>query len=458
MKNKLHYTFLLFLSVIGSLLVLSHLPEFSVGQLTFKKFDLLADVRQEPDTVIEDVTTASIKATKVTEIPDSIVARQDSIVQVLQESCQPGLTCIEDYSENKNALRYFIKALANTKNNGSTLRIAFYGDSFIEGDVFCGSFRDTLQSIFGGRGVGYVPITSDVAGFRNTIKHSFSNWTTSSLVSKRDSLAELGPSGYCFIPQENNWVEYHPSKQRFLREFEDVKLYYKNRKDAILHYYIDTLESSEPLKASEKIEEWTYEGKGLKSVRFEFFPYDSLWVYGASFEKRGGIYVDNFSLRGNSGMNLTSVEQEMYTEFNRYRKYKLIILQFGLNLIVEETLNYNAYAKRMVAVIKKLKKIFPESSFLLLSISDKSSNVNGSFQTAEAIPAMRNAQRLIAKETGIAFWDMYEAMGGENSMVMYAEAKPALAAKDYTHLNFRGGKKLAGALAKSLLYEAERKQ
>src|SRR6187455_100917 len=143
MKNKLHYTFLLFLSVIGSLLVLSNLPEFSLGPLTFKKFDLLADVRQEPDTIIEDVTTATIKAAKPTEIPDSIVARQDSIVQVLQESCQPGLTCIEDYSENKNALRYFIKALANTKNNGGTLRIAFYGDSFIEGDVFCGSFRDT---------------------------------------------------------------------------------------------------------------------------------------------------------------------------------------------------------------------------------------------------------------------------------------------------------------------------
>ena len=75
-----------------------------------------------------------------------------------------------------------------------------------------------------------------------------------------------------------------------------------------------------------------------------------------------------------------------------------------------------------------------------------------------AIPAMRNAQRMIAQETGIAFWDMFEAMGGENSMVRFVTAKPALAAKDYTHLNFKGGKKLAGSFVKSLLFSHEQYQ
>ena len=36
---------------------------------------------------------------------------------------------------------------------------------------------------------------------------------------------------------------------------------------------------------------------------------------------------------------------------------------------------------------------------------------------------------MIAQETGIAFWDMFEAMGGENSMVRFVTAKPALAAR-----------------------------
>jgi lysophospholipase L1-like esterase len=448
MKNKLHYSFLLGLIVIGMLLVLSWIPPFSFGPLSFKKVDLLSDIRH--DVIENPVVVDSVK------IPEKIVAKQDSVAKKIQDNCQPGIVCIEDYSPKKTALKNFINALNRTKNAKQNLRIAFYGDSFIEGDVFCGSFRDTLQSLFGGRGVGYVPITSEVAGFRTTIKHEFDNWITSSLISKKDSIAEIGPPGYCFTPLESNWVEYKPSRQRYLREFNDIKLYYRNLKDAILHYYIDTLQSSEPLHTSNKIQEWTFEGKGIRSVRFEFFPYDSLWLYGASFENGNGIYVDNFSMRGNSGMNLNFVSEDMYKAFNRFRKYKLIILQFGLNLIVEENLNYKAYTKRMVETVNQLKKSFPECSFLLLSISDRSSNVSGEFKTMDAIPAMRDAQRLIAKETGIAFWDMYEAMGGLNSMIKFVEADPTLAAKDYTHLNFKGGRKLASALVKSLLYEVEK--
>jgi hypothetical protein len=47
-------------------------------------------------------------------------------------------------------------------------------------------------------------------------------------------------------------------------------------------------------------------------------------------------------------------------------------------------------------------------------------------------------------------------MGGEDSMVKFVTAKPALAAKDYTHLTFKGGKKLASSLVKSLLFELEK--
>jgi hypothetical protein len=51
---------------------------------------------------------------------------------------------------------------------------------------------------------------------------------------------------------------------------------------------------------------------------------------------------------------------------------------------------------------------------------------------------------------------MYQAMGGENSMVKFTEAKPPLGARDYTHLTFLGGKKLAGLLTKSILFEKEK--
>jgi lysophospholipase L1-like esterase len=236
-----------------------------------------------------------------------------------------------------------------------------------------------------------------------------------------------------------------------------VKLYYKNYQSASVRFSInyDTTQWVVPLKKSSQLQEWVYRGRQLKSIKFTFEPFDSLRLFGASFEDGPGLYVDNFSLRGNSGISLTGISKNMLTKFNGYRSYKLVILQFGLNMVQEDSLNYRSYVRRMVKVINNLKKSFPQASFLLMSVSDRSSNTTGKFETMNAIPAMRNAQRMIAQETNIAFWDMFEAMGGENSMVKFVTSKPALAAKDYTHLNFNGGKKLAGSLVKSLLYGHE---
>jgi lysophospholipase L1-like esterase len=450
MKNQLHYSFLLCLTIIGVLLVLSLFKNFSIGSFSFKKLDPLEDIRvHEPESTIAFSPLDSIAKPEERKKQDSIVAR-------VIDKCPPGISCIEDYSSDSTALKKFLQALVRTEKNKNPVRIAFYGDSFIEGDVFCGSFRDTLQSIYGGRGVGFVPITSEVAGFRNTIKHQFRHWKTRSMMNKRDSTIKVGPSGFAYAPLEGNWVQYKPSKQRYLREFNTVRLYYKSYKDAIVHYKFDTTEWSDVLEASGKLEEWKYKTKNAKLVEFEFDPFDSLYVYGASFENNEGICVDNFSIRGNSGMNLSAIASRTYKDFNKFRNYKLIILQFGLNMITEESFDYGAYAKKMEEVIKTLKKNFPECSFLLLSVSDRSSNTSGEFKTMNSIPAMRDAQRLIAQRTGIAFWDMYEAMGGQNSMVKFSEAEPPLGARDYTHLTFKGGKKLAGALAKSLLFEKKK--
>ena len=124
-------------------------------------------------------------------------------------------------------------------------------------------------------------------------------------------------------------------------------------------------------------------------------------------------------------------------------------------MIRDDSSRYGWYARKMITVIDKMKKNFPKASIVLLSVSDRSTNTNGNFRTARSIPALRNTQRYIAQQTGIVFWDMYEAMGGEDSMVKFVSSKPALAAKDYTHLTFKGGKKLGGSLVKSLLFELE---
>ncbi|HYG00796.1 MAG TPA: hypothetical protein VD927_00060 [Chryseosolibacter sp.] len=446
-KKNLYNGILLCGLIIAGLLVAYVIPEFSVGQFSFRKVDILSELKSAPAQLLASDTTLHLSAQDSTRLP------QDSIMAVVKPRCPDNITCIEDYSADSTSLKKFLRALSQTRTNSKVLRVAFYGDSFIEGDVFCGSFRDTLQSIFGGRGVGFVPITSSVAGFRNTIKHDFKNWRTWSLISKEPGI-EIGPGCFTFHPLESNWVEYKVSRQRYLREFNLVKLYYKASDSATIQYTIneDTTLHIEELKIGETLNEWSHQQPHAKSYKLEFYPAAPVTLFGASFETTSGLYVDNFSLRGNTGLSWRDLNDDWLKAFGEYRKYRLVILQFGLNLLNEKSLNYPAYIKKMIAIIHKMKRAYPTADFLIISVGDRSENVGGTMQTMNTVPKMVDAQREIAKQAGVAFWDMYTAMGGRNSMVKYATSRPPLAAKDYTHLTFKGGKKLAGRLVKSLLY------
>ena len=81
-------------------------------------------------------------------------------------------TNIEDFTSEHTGLRRFFAALNNINNLGRPVRIAFVGDSFIEGDILVADFRAKMQEYFGGKGIGFIPITSNVAQFRPTIKQS----------------------------------------------------------------------------------------------------------------------------------------------------------------------------------------------------------------------------------------------------------------------------------------------
>jgi lysophospholipase L1-like esterase len=451
-KNQLMQSLWLLLLIVAFLFVSAILPSFSIGSLTFKRVNMLADIETEPvvlppiDTLPKADTVSA--PSPVEEVPEVVIAPINP--------CPAGITCLEDFSANKNVLRSFFQALRNA--NREPIRVAFFGDSFIEGDILSASFRDTLQGIYGGQGVGYVPITSEAPQFRTTIQHAFSNWETYSLVGKQNENIQLGISGYAFVPLANNEVEYKPSKKQNYKKFDHARLFYRNRKNSNLTYTVnDTIVQTIPLTVSDSLYQLLISENNIKSVKFQFGNPDSLIVYGASFESSKGIFIDNFAMRGNSGIGLYGIEPELLRQFNQYQDYKLILLQYGLNIVTEtDSMDYSWYKTKMVKVIRRLKEVFPEASIVLIGISDRAGNIDGNIKTIPAISRMRDTQRDIARNSQIAFWDLYAAMGGENSIIDYVTATPPLAAKDYTHLTFKGGKKIAKKLADAILFEQNR--
>ena len=72
------------------------------------------------------------------------------------------------------------------------------------------------------------------------------------------------------------------------------------------------------------------------------------------------VAVDNFSVRGSSGLHLRSIPLKTLKAFQRVRPYDLIVLQYGLNVATERGVNYESYKKGMLAVIAHLKELFPK--------------------------------------------------------------------------------------------------
>jgi lysophospholipase L1-like esterase len=438
-KNKLLQVLWLATIIVAGLFLLSFLPEVTVGSFHLKKIDILSDVHADPP-VLKSVATADTMIIQEI-IPNDSIPVDSSLIQ------------IEDFSSDGKNLKHFYYALQNADKR--QVRIAFFGDSFIEGDIISSFVRDTLQQVFGGNGVGLVPMASEIAGFRKSIKHTYSNWETLSLLTSQDDTMPMGISGYTYLPKEDNTVTYKPGKVPHQQNFKLVKLLYQNEGSASIHYVINEgPEVSQMFEKSDSLKQFIVTHPGMQSIQLRAAPVDSLRFFGISFEDTRGVYVDNFSMRRNSGIALSKLSPGLLKQFNKFLDYKLIILQYGLNVASEnDSTNYGWYTGKMVKIIKDLKEVFPKTSFLLLSVSDRGINKEGNVVTMESIPKMRNMQREIAIKSGIAFWDMFEAMGGRNSIANYTEAKPPMAAKDYTHLTHLGGDKIGRKLADALLHE-----
>ena len=420
------------LLVVVSLLALHIIPEFDIGSFHFKRINLFADILKKED--------------KAHLVADTL----KKMKPVFVDTCKAGITCIEDYTADTSGMTAFFSALSASDKR--IVRVAWFGDSYVEGDIMLDPLRDSLQALFGGSGVGFVPITSEVAGFRETIKHSYGGWQTFCIVGDRSDEHPLGFGGYSFFAKAGNRTTYEPIKRKRLNQFGSVKIFYGNTDGSHLLLNEDTLK----LDTSNHLKMITVD-KEMSAVKLSVLDTGKLDLYGVSFEGKTGLNIDNFSIRGNSGIGLAFVKEEMYKDVDALHHYDLVVLSYGLNVASEKAKNYDWYVKGMTNVIKMVKRAFPHSSILLVGCSDRAEKIDGDYQTLPMLKELVDVQRQMAVDNQICFWNLFEAMGGDSTMVNWANMeKHPYANKDYTHLTFYGGKKVADILTGTLLYEKEK--
>ncbi len=329
------------------------------------------------------------------------------------------------------------------------VRIAYFGDSMTDGDLIVQDFRIYLQEKFGGKGVGFVNITSESAANRGSIRHEYSNnWTTKSYMTTNKPPKPFGVNGHIFFANDSSntaWVHYKANYTRFSKELNHPTLFYgkSSNKHGKIVYSIGTDTLVQELTPQALFNSTVLTEKSVKNLKVDFKKADSIPIYGFNFDDGEGVHVDNFSNRGNSGLPLGSFDVATMRAFHATLNYDLIVLQYGTNVLDSKSFEYAWYEKRMQKVVQHLHNCFPGVAILIVSIGDKSTKYDMEMKTDSAVIPLLTAQKQYAIRSQSGFVNLYTLMGGENSMVKWVEEQPSKATKDYTHLNYRGAKEAA---------------
>jgi lysophospholipase L1-like esterase len=391
-----------------------------------------------------------------------------------------------EYPDSVNyVLDSFFESLQNLSKNPSLMRIVHYGDSQVEGDRITDYLRNRLQNRFGGCGVGIVPMLEKQA-FRNTLASDESDsWNKFAVYGTNTGKANrpygLLASYYRFAsPIEKDslsrnryraWVRFKQTnnngKTDKSTQIENFKILYnspkselsanikiekngKEKLDTTFRYKLEKQDAKGELAVFEQVIDTKFD---KMHVAFESEAGSEL--YGMALDCNTGIAVDNVALRGSSGIEFTKMNKDFLRQHFKKLNIKLLILQFGVNVVPSEASSYDFYERLMVKQLRFLKSLSPDLCILVVGVSDMAHKQGTSYVSYRNIPKIREAQRNAAFKTGCAFWDLYEGMGGAGAMRSWVSSKPSLAGKDYTHFNARGAKVVGEMLYEALMKSYE---
>lgn len=400
----------------------------------------------EPEEHLDSISTGD--SASVTTASTSDLATTRDTLPPLELSSR-----LIDYSEGQQALRKLRASLA--EGGQRAVHIAFVGDSFIEGDILVAPFRNALQRTYGGRGVGYVPLTSPVARFRQTILQRFEgNWQqTTAHKSKSRTLFTLSES-FVTATGEASTSYKLVSSPAPLASADRVTLHYVSDTVATtISYAVNGGEMQEAtLPASQgRLVEYTFPHTAVRQLQLATKGGDGVRYYGVCFDGATGISVDNYSLRGSMGTKLATVSPSLTAQLSTFRPYDLIILSYGLNVVSSQDNDdrYDWYYASMAKSIEHLQQLYPHTPILLMSLSDRATLREGEIHPLNGVARVLRIQHRLAQRYGLIFWNTHEAMATLGGIKGFVDK--GWAAKDYTHISMAGGTKLAKLLTDDLL-------
>ena len=411
------------------------------------------------DSLLAELETLSV-------LPSDSVVAEDSLA--IQDSIPPkAQPVIPEVNVSNTDSRAYLAAVYAALDSVRTMpvRVVHYGDSQIEEDRITNVLRERWQKQYGGGGVGLLPLHQTIPtrsmrqwlsmdGVVQTVQGGPKRYLVYGPRSMRLDNDEYGVMGQVAVMDSTlvagsedvvMCIEPIDKKRQGHNYFNRVRVL----TDSVDGYILaqDTMLSPTPdtrhpllytLPDSTTKCEIHLQGKGK--------------VYGVSLETPTGVIVDNIPMRGCSGNIFTKIDSTQLSDFYRETNTRLIILQFGGNMIpqTENASTISGYVRSTLRQqVRYLRACAPDAAILFIGPSDMSTNIDGQMTTYPLVPYMDKLLKKMAEEERFAYWSMYDAMGGKDSMVRWVEI--GLAGSDYVHFTRAGANKVGRMLYEWLM-------
>ena len=475
-RNSTFRAWLLTLAVVLGMVGVGFIPAADILGIELQRVDILADIKGANDEPVEyeaDIERLEMELAAMGEseevvaidtLPELPSVRYEWIavesapyerrvptIESLQPDTTRHIIPIEDFDTMPTTrLDRLVEKLAS----GEDVRIAFMGDSFIEGDILTSDLRSELQQMFGGRGVGFVPCDIPFATARRSVKRSASGWSSYSVMKPKSAPESLRDiffiSGYISEGKSGANVRWQstdifPTIDSCTR----ARILLLSRDSSRLVVTLnDTLRHEVELAGDERLREIYIEAP-YKSLAMKVAK-GRVVCYGASLEGDGGVTVDNFSVRSNNGHAIFGTGAQINRQADDMLNYDLVVLQYGLNIMMPGQRNFSKYRDQLRDMIAYTERCFPNAAILVLGVSDRwiKDAETERYKPIGSVDALTRHQRAAADSCRVAFWNTSEAMAELGGMPAFV--RNGWAAGDYTHLNYAGGRRIAEALSRSI--------
>lgn len=461
------------LLLIAVLAAVSLIPPQRVGGVVLRRANILSDLLDfddpaetetaEPDLFDEEEFAVDLEAVSERIVADTLPRK----VQTRFEWLQPWdgdasfykrapdttrLTAgqpvpIEDFdTTGMSRMESLYRALLEPR----TVRIAVLGDSFIEGDILTADLRETLQDAYNGCGTGFAPMASPLTNFRRTVKTASKGWTAYNIMQYKNTPADLRDaffvSGWVCRPAQGAQTRWEmTSERRHIDSCTRARILFISRNDSRVELTLnDTEHRSFDIEGAPAVREIAVEAERIRSLTFRVADGAAGFIgYGAIFEGNG-VSVDNYSVRSNNGQAMFRTDPSVNAQIDAFGSYDLVILQYGLNIMQQGVRGYARYAEQIEKMIAYARQCFPSAAVLVLGVSERAVKGDDGFEPMDALPYMIEAQRGAARNAGAAFWDTAAAMAAQGGIARFVAN--GWAGKDYTHINYAGGRQVARSL------------